>query len=87
MVGVDNGQGVVLPTSETVKNGTYSPLSRPVFIYVTDAASKRPEVLEFVKFYLNNAASLVPDVGYIALPGAEYEKGLADFESFSAPQQ
>lgn len=83
LVGVDNGQGVVLPTSVTVKNGTYAPLSRPVFIYVSDAAAKREEVIEFISFYLENASTLVPDVGYIALPDAEYEKGMSDFNSFT----
>ncbi|HET9487418.1 MAG TPA: PstS family phosphate ABC transporter substrate-binding protein, partial [Chryseosolibacter sp.] len=48
LVGVNDGKGVVLPSVETVKNGSYSPLSRPVFIYVTDAALKRPEVASFV---------------------------------------
>lgn len=84
LVGVDNGQGVVLPTAETVKNGTYAPLSRPVFIYVSDAASKREEVIEFINFYLENASTLVPDVGYIALPDAEYAKGITDFDNFTA---
>jgi phosphate transport system substrate-binding protein len=84
LVGVDNGQGVIIPTSETVKNGTYSPLSRPVFIYVSDAAAKREEVIKFIPFYLENASTLVPDVGYIALPDAEYQKGLTDFSSFTS---
>jgi phosphate transport system substrate-binding protein len=83
LVGVNNGKGVVLPSVETVKNGTYAPLSRPVFIYVTDAAAKRPEVATFVNFYLENASQLVPDVGYIPLPDAEYIKEVAEFKAFS----
>lgn len=82
LVGVDNGNGVVLPTAETVKNGTYSPLSRPVFIYVSSEAARRPEVGAFVRFYLSEAAALVPDVGYIALQDQEYTQGLAAFDSF-----
>jgi phosphate transport system substrate-binding protein len=83
LIGVDNGAGVVVPTIETVKNGTYAPLSRPIFIYVTDAAVKRPEVADFVNFYLQNAASLVPEVGYIPLSSEEYQTETAEFRTFS----
>ena len=82
LVGVDSGFGPVLPSVETVKSGSYAPLSRPVFIYVTDAAVKRPEVVSFVTFYLKNASALVTDVGYIPLPDAEYQTGLAAFNNF-----
>ena len=44
LVGVDNGNGVVIPTMETVSNGTYAPLSRPIFIYVSSEAAKKEEV-------------------------------------------
>jgi phosphate transport system substrate-binding protein len=82
VVGVDNGAGVVVPTTETVKNGTYAPLSRPVFIYVTKTAAARPEVSAFVNFYLTHAMELVPDVGYIPLPDSEYKKEEEKFASF-----
>lgn len=68
----DNGKGPVLPCDETVQNGTYSPLSRPVFLYVNKAAAARPEVDAFVRFYLEQARRLVREVGYIALPEAVY---------------
>lgn len=74
LVGVDNGSGIVQPTLETVSNGTYAPLSRPIFIYVNNSIKDRKEVQEFTKFYLENAANLVQDVGYIPLPSSEYEK-------------
>src|SRR5690606_5114222 len=80
LVGVDNGSGVILPTSETVKDGTYAPLSRPVFVYVNSEAAKREEVVAFINFYLDNAATLVSDVGYIALPTEEYQKGKSNFK-------
>jgi phosphate transport system substrate-binding protein len=86
LIGVDNGKGVVLPSAETVKNGSYAPLSRPVFIYVTNSAAKRVEVSAFVRFYLENAATLVPDVGYIPLNADEYEKETAKFSNFLTPQ-
>ena len=86
LVGVDNGQGIILPSIETVKNGSYAPLARPVFIYVTDAAAKRNEVVEFVNFYLTNAATLVPEVGYIPLSTVEYENEVTTFKGFLKPQ-
>lgn len=82
LVGVDNGKGVIIPTMETVSNGTYAPLSRPIFIYVNDAAKKRKEVKEFVSFYLNNAASIVKDVGYIPLTNTEYNREITKFNNF-----
>lgn len=87
LVGVDNGKGVVMPSLETVKNGTYAPLSRPVFVYVTDSAAKRPEVSSFVNFYLKNAPTLVPDVGYIPLNDNEYTAEVTKFDDFVKPQQ
>lgn len=84
LIGVNSGKGVVLPSEETVKNGTYFPLSRPVFIYVSDRAAKKPEVVSFVDFYLKNASNLVPDVGYIALPTEEYAKESEKFSTFVA---
>jgi phosphate transport system substrate-binding protein len=82
LVGVKTENGVVLPSVETVKNGTYKPLSRPVFIYVTSTSAQRPEVESFVDFYLDNATALVQDVGYIPLTDAEYREQVAKFESF-----
>lgn len=84
LVGVDNGNGAVSPSLETVKSGEYAPLSRPIFIYVSSAAVKKPEVVEFVSFYLNSAASLVTDIGYIPLPAEEYQKEISEFDAFKA---
>lgn len=82
----DQGEAV-LPSVETVKNGTYSPLSRPVFIYVSDKSVQREEVRAFVDFYLENAAALVPDVGYIPLTDSEYDDQVQKFKDFvSSPQ-
>jgi len=65
-------KNAVLPTKVTVENGTYFPLSRPLFIYVSVSAAKRAEVSEFVKFYLKSAAEMVPQVKYVALPARAY---------------
>jgi phosphate transport system substrate-binding protein len=77
-VAIDNqGDGTcVAPSIETVKNGTYQPLSRPIFIYVKKSSAERPEVKAFVNFYLSK--SFTPliqtrEVGYIALPDNVYE--------------
>jgi phosphate transport system substrate-binding protein len=83
---VDNGNGAVSPSRETVMNGTYAPLSRPVFIYVSDAGVKKPEVSAFVRFYLQNASAIVTDVGYVALPEQEYKDETAKFENFAKGQ-
>ena len=72
LVAVDSGNGCVLPTSESIENGSYSPLSRPLFIYVSKQSMERPEVKAFVEFYLDNAAELAQEVGYIKLGNAEY---------------
>jgi phosphate transport system substrate-binding protein len=82
LVGVDNGKGAIIPTMETVSNGTYAPLSRPIFIYINDAAKKREEVKDFVSFYLNNAAAIVKDVGYIPLTNTEYNREITKFNNF-----
>jgi phosphate transport system substrate-binding protein len=64
----DNGAGPILPSVEAVHSGTYQPLARPLFIYVNKKALERENVKKFVQFYIENAASLAPRVGYIALP-------------------
>jgi phosphate transport system substrate-binding protein len=84
LVGVDGGDGVVMPSAETVKNGSYKPLSRPVFIYVSSVAASRPEVQTFVRFYLEYAAELVADVGYIPMTPEEYQAELDEFNAFAS---
>jgi phosphate transport system substrate-binding protein len=75
-----NGAGPVLPTYENVVKGTYQPLARPIFIYVNRQSADRPEVRNFVKFYLTEGPSLVKEVGYIGLPDKAYELALGHFE-------
>jgi len=82
LIGVHNGTEVVKPTLETVSNGTYKPLSRPLFIYVNSTSVKSPEVVDFVNFYLNNAGELAEDVGYIPLPTDIYKKQIENFKTF-----
>jgi phosphate transport system substrate-binding protein len=83
----DNGKGAVLPTIETVKNKTYSPLSRPLFVYVSSVAAKRPEVREFVNFYIDNAAELSKEVGFIPMTDEEYSRERSRVEEFIKKHQ
>ena len=71
-VAVDNGNGCVLPDRETIENGTYAPLSRPMFIYTKAQALAKPQVRAFLQFYLDNAPTLVSEVGYVPLADQRY---------------
>ncbi|MCK4846518.1 MAG: PstS family phosphate ABC transporter substrate-binding protein [Deltaproteobacteria bacterium] len=62
-----NGKGAILPSNTTVSDGTYSPLSRPIFIYVSKTSFEKEEVKDFVNFYMDNTNMLSEEVGYIAL--------------------
>ncbi|MGC8741301.1 MAG: PstS family phosphate ABC transporter substrate-binding protein [Candidatus Sumerlaeaceae bacterium] len=74
VVPIDAGKGPVEPSDETVHNGKYFPLSRPLFLYVNAESLKRPEVEEFVQFYLDHIGDLAKEVGYVPLPKDAYEK-------------
>ena len=80
VVPIDGGDGPVEPTNETIENGTYTPLSRPLFIYVKNEALQRPEVYNFVEFFLNNAGDMAEEVGYVRLPQEKYEEALKTLE-------
>jgi phosphate transport system substrate-binding protein len=68
----------VLPSDETLLDGTYAPLSRPIFFYVKKSSfESRPQVRAFVEFMLENATELVPETGYVALPSERYTSILA----------
>jgi phosphate transport system substrate-binding protein len=67
-----NGAGAVLPAPESIRVGTYQPLSRPVFIYVSTKAAERPDVQKFVAFYLAQAERLVREVNYVGLGSDAY---------------
>jgi phosphate transport system substrate-binding protein len=63
----------VLPSVATVKDGSYNPLARPIFIYVNKKSMEtKPEIKQFVEFYLKNAADLVKEVKYVPLPDEAY---------------
>lgn len=68
LLGVDAGDGnCVQPSLETVRANTYKPLSRPLYIYVNQASLAKPEIVEFVTYYVANVSQLVEQVGYVPL--------------------
>ncbi len=70
---VDSGNGPVFPSRETVEKSEYNPLARPLFIYINlKAAQNNPAMREFVYYYLDQAAQVVNEVGYIPLPEEAY---------------
>jgi phosphate transport system substrate-binding protein len=64
------------PSAETVINGTYQPLSRPIFIYINEKAAQKPEIREFLEFFNKNAEKLTKEVKYVPLPAKAYSYNL-----------
>ena len=83
-VAIDNGKGGVAPTEKTVLGGSYQPLSRPIYIYVSKKAAEKPEVRELVEFYLQNVSKLVKEVKYVPLPEKVYALGASRVKSGKA---
>ena len=75
LVAVDDGKGggAVVPGPDTIRDGSYKPLSRPLFIYVNKAKLQRPEIKAFVDFLLDKGPALVREVGYVALSDSEQQ--------------
>jgi phosphate transport system substrate-binding protein len=79
---IDGGSGCVEPNPETIESYTYKPLARPIFIYPSTESLARPEVMEFVKYYLSpRTHELIVDVGYIVAPEKTYTDGLAAIDT------
>ena len=76
LVAVDGGAGCVAPSDHTIEDGSYTPLSRPLFVYVKHSALARPDVKAYVDYMLSNAGELVPATGYHALSADEYQEGV-----------
>ncbi len=84
-VAIDAGKGPVLPSRETVEKGQYFPLSRPLMIYVNlEAAQNNGNLKNFVKFYLDKAPTIVPEIGYIPLPEEGYHLASVTFHNGEA---
>ena len=74
VLAVDSGSGCVKPSPETIASAEYSPLSRPLFIYVNTGSYKRPEVKAFVDFYMEHGPELTNEVGYVSSDISVYEE-------------
>lgn len=78
---IDDGDGPIQPSSDTVKSGEYQPLTRPLFIYVNaERMAANPDLKAFVQYYLENAGFLARTVGYLPLPTEGYTGVLERFE-------
>ena len=82
VVSIDGGSGCVAPTDAAINNGSYAPLSRPLFIYVREDAAQEDHIAEFVRYYLSDKGQmLAASVGYIPFPQQVYDLGLAKFNA------
>lgn len=77
----DNGAGPIAPSVQTVRDGTYQPLSRPLFLYVSTKAAARPEIADFVSFYLSESETLAAEVGYVPLPSTALALAMKRFDA------
>ena len=76
LVAVDNGNGCVTPTLDTILSGEYEPLTRPLFIYVNKSSLERAEVRVFVEFYMQQGEKLTEEVGYVPVASSAYAENL-----------
>ena len=81
LVPIDGGKGAITPNGTTIEDGTYSPFSRPLFIYVNAKSAERPEIAAFVNYYLANTAKLSKQVGYTPLPAAINDRATSNWKS------
>ena len=83
-VPIDGGAGPISPTPKTINEGTYAPLSRPIYIYINASTLDKNQVADFVSFYLDSAGQLAEEVGYISLPQESYQLARARVETRTA---
>ena len=80
-VQLNGGSGCVSPTTETVQDGSYTPLSRPLFIYVKNASLAKPEVKAFVKYLLDNEEALTKKALFVPMTADQAQKSQSTFEA------
>ena len=80
IVKIDNGSGAVEPTFDTIMDGSYAPLSRPIFMYVAAKSLAQPHVQAFVDYFLGEGTALVSEVGYVQLSEEDYAAQRAKLE-------
>ncbi|KIL46000.1 PstS family phosphate ABC transporter substrate-binding protein [Jeotgalibacillus campisalis] len=82
VVPIDNGEGPVEPTNETIESGEYAPLSRPLFTYVKNSSiSENAAAADFITFAIENAGDLAEAVGYVRAPQELYDEDMETIES------
>jgi phosphate transport system substrate-binding protein len=77
---IDSGDGCVAPSAETAQDGSYTPLSRPLFVYVKTESLAKPEVEAFVQYMLDNADSIAEEVQFVALTDEQKQDALSAFD-------
>lgn len=82
LLGVDGGSGPVKPTIDSVRDGSYAPLSRPLFIYVRESSLAQPHVARFVEFYLDSGNQLAQEVGYVPISDEANQRNRTALQSF-----
>jgi len=80
-VEIDGGDGCVAPSVESVQDGTYTPLARPLFIYAKKESFERPEVEAFVKYILDNESSIAESAQFVPLTDEQLQKARTDYET------
>jgi phosphate transport system substrate-binding protein len=78
-VEVDGGSGCVAPSSETVQDGSYTPLSRPLFVYVKNTSLQKPEVAAFMKYILDNQAQIAEKALFVPMTDEQAQKAESDY--------
>jgi len=77
VIGIDSGEGCIVPSAETIDDASYKPLTRPLYIYVNKSSYTNKKVVkEFVDFYMQEAGALTAEVGYVPLKDEEYKANL-----------
>ena len=84
-VPIMNSEGeAVIPTKETIQNGTYEPLSRPLYTYIKHESVKtKPQVYDFIMFTMDHVGALAEEVGYVSLTEEEYEQQIEHLQQIA----
>jgi phosphate transport system substrate-binding protein len=80
---IDNGEGCVAPSEETVQDGSYAPLGRELYIYPSGEALQKPAVREFIDFYIENSGELAEGAGFIPLTEEQKQEATEKIESLA----
>jgi phosphate transport system substrate-binding protein len=81
---IDGGEGCVAPSVESAQDGTYAPLSRPLFVYVKQASLQRPEVAAFIEYMLENETEIAEASQFVPLTTEQLDKARSDLEAATA---